>query len=227
MNSTDRARLGRIWIETGLGEHASVAAFARFVLHLLSLGTPPDLLLDAIQAMEDEVHHARLCFGIARQFTGESAGPGRMDISGVLDQGDDASSILRAAILEGCFEETVSAAYAQVALERVKEPSIRAVLARIADDESKHADLAWRFVNWTLQTFPELKPTAQECFTLALTKPLVTEKEDDWALLEAYGQLLPDTKRKARETTLQDIILPRVVALLGRFPASGESESIL
>jgi hypothetical protein len=60
VNSEDRSRLAHIWIETALGEHASVAAFARFVLHLLSLGTPPDLLLDAIQAMEDEVHHARL-----------------------------------------------------------------------------------------------------------------------------------------------------------------------
>ena len=54
MTSEERSRLGRAWNEMGLAEHASVAAFSRFVLHLMGLGAPPDLLLDAIQAMKDE-----------------------------------------------------------------------------------------------------------------------------------------------------------------------------
>src|SRR4051812_25046287 len=106
----------------GLGEHASVAAFARFVLHLLSLGAPPELLLDAIQAMKDEVQHARLCFGIARQLTGRAASPGPMDLARVFDTRDEPGAIMRAAILEGCFGETVAARYAEAALARTEEP---------------------------------------------------------------------------------------------------------
>lgn len=221
MNSEERARLGRAWIEMGLAEHASVAAFSRFVLHLLSLGAPPDLVLGAIRAMEDEVHHARLCFGIARQFTDEAAGPGRMDLSGILEQRDDPSSILRAAILEGCFEETVSARCAQVALDRVEEQSIRTALVRIADDESEHADLSWRFVSWMLQKYPEFKPMAEECFAHALAMPMEPFEDDNCAFLERYGQLLPSSRRQVQQITLQDVIIPRVVALLGHCPTAG------
>lgn len=224
MNSEDRARLGQVWIETGLAEHASVAAFARFVLHLLSLAAPPDLVLDAIQAMEDEVHHARLCFGIARRFIDEPAAPGRMDLAGVLDQGDDPASILQAAILEGCFEETVSAEYARVAVDRVKEETIRAALARIAEDEARHADLAWRFVGWALQAYPELTPVAEECFARGLAKPPEPEDLDDWPLQEIYGHLITSSRRQVREATLRDDIIPRIVALLGRTPTSNPPE---
>jgi hypothetical protein len=226
VNSKDRARLGRIWIETGRGEHASVAAFARFVLHLMSLGSPPDLLLDAIRAMEEEVHHARLCFGIARQFTDEASSPGRMELSGIFDQGDDPGSILRAAILEGCFEETISAAYAQVALERVQEPSIRTALATIAADEARHADLAWRFVSWTIQTYPELRSVAEECFAKAFAKPKEIE-QDEWELLEPYGYLRSSSKHEVRAATLRDVIIPRIEALFGHWPTSNLQELIL
>lgn len=217
VNPDERARLARIWTETGLREHASVAAFARFVLHLISLGSPPDLLLDAIQAMEDEVHHARLCFAIARQFADESSAPGPMDLSGTFDEGNDPASILMAAILEGCFEETVSAVHAKVALERVTEPSIRTALTRIAADEERHAELAWRFVRWTLQTYPELTSTAKCCFAMAFTAPMETV-EDDGPSLEAYGQLLRSSKLEVRQTTLRDVITPRLVELFGRWP---------
>jgi len=226
VNSEDRARLGRIWIETALGEHASVAAFARFVLHLLSLGSPPDLILDAIKAMEDEVHHARLCFGIARQFTDEAPGPGRMDLSGVLEESDEPDAILRAAIREGCIEETISAAHAQVAVERATEPGMHAALARIADDEARHADLAWRFVRWALQAYPELTSSAEECFATALATPYEPDDRDDSPLLEPHGLLLSDSKSQVRQETLREKIIPRVVELFGRFPIANAPETI-
>jgi len=226
VDSAHREQLGRLWLETALGEHASVAAFARFVLHLLSLGAPPELLLDAIQAMKDEVHHARFCFGIARQFTNEAAGPGRMDISGVLDDGDDPSSILRAAILEGCFEETVSAECARVAVERVEAPAIRTALLQIADDEAKHADLAWRFVDWILKAYPELKPIAEDCFARALANLPRTEEEDSFPSQENYGLLLSSSRRQVREATLRETIVPRIKTILGYVPTPSLPEPI-
>jgi hypothetical protein len=55
-------------------EHASIASFARFVMDLLSLGAPADLVDGAARALQDEVEHARLCFGIASRLSGRSMG---------------------------------------------------------------------------------------------------------------------------------------------------------
>lgn len=222
MTPEERERLGRAWIETGLAEHASVAAFARFVLHLMSLGAPPDLLLEAIRAMGDEVHHARLCFGIARQFTSQPAGPGRMDLAGTFEQRDDPISILRGAILEGCFGETVSAQSARVALERTEDTNIRAALTRIVDDESRHAALSWRFVGWMLQQYPELTPVAEKCFASALDDFTEHNKEEnDCPIFEKYGHLQSNSRREVQQATIHNVIIPQAVSLFGRYPISG------
>ena len=215
VTSEERAQLGRAWIETGIAEHASVAAFARFVLHLMSLGAPPDLLLEAIRAMGEEVEHARLCFGIARELSGLTAGPGPLDLSGVLDLSDDPSEILQAAILEGCFEETISAQCAQVAVSLAEDPTIRSALSRIADDESRHADLSWRFVTWMLQKYPDLIPVAEACFAkgpaAGLTRSLADEEPD---FLEKYGHLSSRSRMQVQEAVMRDVITPRVMDLL-------------
>jgi hypothetical protein len=204
----------------GLAEHASVAAFSRFVLHLMSLGAPPDLLLDTIQAMKDEVQHARICFGIARQFTDQPAGPGRMDLSNIFEQRDDPISILTAAILEGCFEETISARCAQAALDRAEDTGIRAALARVVDDETRHADLSWRCVGWMLKRYPDLIPTAEACFAVALDAPRAPAVDEDGTFLERYGHLLPSSRRQVEEITLREVIIPGTKALFGHLPTS-------
>lgn len=216
MTPEESARLGRAWIDMGIAEHASVAAFARFVLHLMSLGAPPNLLLEAIRAMGDEVEHARLCFGIARQFSGLTAGPGPLDLSGILDLVQDPSEILQAAILEGCFEETISAECARVAFSLAEDPTIRTTLARIAEDESRHADLSWRFVTWMLQKYPELIPVAEACFAkgpVADSKRSLADKDPDF--LERYGHLSSRSRMQVQEAMMRDVITPRVVDLFG------------
>lgn len=206
-------------MNVGLAEHASVAAFARLVLHLMSLGAPPALLQDAARAMSDEIEHARLCFGLARKLNGVAASPGKMDIARALEQPHDPPSILRAAIIEGCVEETVSARCAQAGLERAKDAAVIAALTRIVDDESRHADLSWRLVEWMLKTFPELHPTADEAFTWALAAQDAEENEEESPLFEDYGVLMGSSRRAVREETVRNEITTRMVALLGRHPA--------
>lgn len=221
MTPEESTRLGRAWLEMGLGEHASVAAFARFVLHLLRLGAPPELLRGAIRAMDDEVVHTRICFGVAKRFTGKAAGPGPIDMSDVADQPADHRSIMEAAILEGCIAETISARYAQVAFERAEDRAIRTALARIAEDESRHADLSWRFVHWLLHKFPELNSAAAACFAQAFSTPLAFDEEEaDPESFEKYGHLLPSSKRQVAHAVLQGEIAERTVALLGYLPSS-------
>jgi hypothetical protein len=226
----DKERLGAAWVEAGLGEHASVAAFARFVLHLLSLGAPPDLLHDAIAAMDDEVRHAQVCFGVARLFNGKSLGPGPMELSRVFEQSDDSEAILRAAIAEGCVDETISARGAHVASSMTGDTSLRASIQGLADDETRHAELSWRFVEWMLRKQPGLVPEAERCFAAALAELMEPDEADenrDLQWMERFGQLTGSTKQRVRAETLREEIEPRVRKLFGHIPlAHGSAAEI-
>jgi hypothetical protein len=132
-------------------EHASVAAFARFTLHLLAVGAPPELVRDAQKAIGDETEHARLAFGLASAFAGKPLGPGPLAIDGALD-GFDLRDFVATLIREGCVGETVAAIEAREALEHVTDPAVRAVLETIARDELRHATLAWRTLDWVVSS---------------------------------------------------------------------------
>jgi len=144
-----RAALAASWREAALMEHASIAAFARFSLELLALGAPADLLRDAAQAVADEQKHAELCFALASAYAGAPLGPGPLDVRRCLS--DVAlESVLFTTFLEGCLGETLAAVEARERARHVVDPVLEAALLRIAEDESRHAALAWRFVKWAL-----------------------------------------------------------------------------
>ncbi|MCU0697146.1 MAG: hypothetical protein MUC96_11495 [Myxococcaceae bacterium] len=145
-----RKALARRWSEAALAEHASIASFARFTLQLLAVGAPPSLLADAHRAGLDEIEHARLSFRVASRFAGQALGPGPLPIppsSGVVSLLEAA----RAAVLEGCIAETLAANEARHAAERCVDPLLRTVMGAIAEDEGRHAELAWAFAGWALE----------------------------------------------------------------------------
>jgi hypothetical protein len=143
-------RLSEAWTETALLEHASIAAFARFTLQLLALGAPAELIEAANAAIAEETAHARLAFAVASAFAGRALGPGPLAIDGALET-TSLEEVVVATIREGCIGETVSAVHATEALFYVDDPALRQVLSRIAEDETRHAQLAWRFVRWALE----------------------------------------------------------------------------
>jgi hypothetical protein len=142
-----RARLAEHWTRIGLMEHASVAAFARFTLHLLALGAPPDLILASQQATADETTHARCAFALASAYGARPVGPDALALDGAMD-GFDLASFVTTLLCEGCIGETVAAIEAREALDHARDPAVRAILATVADDEQRHAELAWRTLAW-------------------------------------------------------------------------------
>lgn len=141
-------------------EHASIASFARFSLELLALGVPSELLAAATRAMADETLHAELCFGLAGAYAGEALGPGPLSMSGVAPEADLAR-LVEAVVLEGCIGETVAALEASVVAAAATDPVVRGVLDRIAADEQRHAELAFRFLAWVVAAHPELASVAK------------------------------------------------------------------
>jgi hypothetical protein len=132
-------------------EHASIAAFARFALHLLAVGAPADLVASAHEALGDETLHARLAFGLASAYAGESVGPDRLGIDGSLD-GFSIATFVATLVREGCIGETVAAIEAREALANTSDVAVREVLAIIARDELRHSELAWRTLAWLLRS---------------------------------------------------------------------------
>jgi hypothetical protein len=145
LSDDERARLARHYAEAGLREHASVAAFSRFALQLLSLGAPATLVDACARAMADEVRHARACFELASHYAGRPLGPGPLSTQDCLPSAS-LGDILALVVVEGCVGETLAALEVAEAAAQVLDPDLRATLERIAADERSHAELSFRFV---------------------------------------------------------------------------------
>jgi hypothetical protein len=145
-----RAALAAVFARDALGEHASIASFARFALELMAVGAPADLVEAAHQAALDEVRHAQIAFGLATAFGGAPVGPGSFPAVAAAPLRTDLASFARAVAVEGCVHETVAALVAAARARAATDPRVAALLASIAEDEARHAELAWRTLAWVL-----------------------------------------------------------------------------
>jgi len=215
LSASQRASLAEHWKDVGAMEHASVAAFARFALELLALGAPPELLEATHAALADELEHTLLAFGLATAYGGEAIGPGPLAMDRALAE-TSFVEIVRNAFLEACVGETCAAIEAREALEASSDPAVRAVLARIADDEMRHAMLGYRFVRWALETSsPSVRSELRSALCSALAALSLDAApegaECESSPLTAHG-LLPVAARQAS----QKLALVHVVAPLTR-----------
>jgi hypothetical protein len=218
-----RARLRDAWVWIGRMEHASVGAFARFALQLLAVGAPPDLVLAAQSAMRDETIHARIAFGLASAYGGDDVGPGPLAMDGCLD-GVDLAELAATAFVEGCAGETLAAIEAREALEHTADPAVRAALGRIAEDETAHAELAWRTVAWAIGVGGAPVRRRIEALLGDLDAELRAPRagEDGESLL-THGIVGDSMRSDLRRAAIATTILPCARALLASEPAYGAS----
>ncbi len=225
-NACQRARLADHWTEAGLMEHASIAAFARFSLQLLSLGAPSDLIEDTNRALADETKHARLCFALASAYRGSPVGPGPLRIDGSLD-GATPEVILRTVIREGCLGETQAALEAAHALSLCEDFAVAEVLETISNDEARHSELAWRFVHWLLTERPELHPVAVEEFALALADIDADRESGELSELRRFGVLDDVARARVRRRALGAVVGPCAEKLLEPAEDTGPGDARL
>lgn len=161
-----RGRLVARWIEIARAEHASIASFARFGAELLALGAPPELIAACLRAGDDERRHAELCLTLARRWSARELDFGALELPDgpLFDPSESLAEVVEAAVREGCVGETLSALELAELAELVDDPELAACLRGIADDELRHAALAWRFVQWALERDPSLRGRVREAF---------------------------------------------------------------
>jgi hypothetical protein len=212
----ERLLLAEHWTKLGLMDHASVAAFARFVLQLLELGAPADLIRSTQAALADEISHAELCFGIATELAGHSVQPAALSMTGALDAMSP-DQVVSTAFAEACLGETIAAVEAELASEVAEDAAVKAALAKIAKDEARHAELGFRFLSWVLARFPA-RQREDLCRELQVTLQRELERASDDQTapsqrLQGFGLLSAEQRMRARSEALREIVYPCAHAL--------------
>ena len=217
LDPATRRALAEMWRLDAIFEHASIASFARLTLELMSLGAPPDLLAAAQRAGLDEIEHARLCYGLASRYAGRALGPASLRIDGaVADR--SLVEIAVAAVREGCVGETLAAVVAGERADGAADPDLRSTLSRISEDETRHAELAWRTVEWAIARGGRTVADAVRKAFAEATAPFMSDVDLDEtsggeATLSAHGQLPNALRRRVERMAVREIVLPMARSL--------------
>lgn len=124
-------------------ESAAVLAFTELSDELRRMGAPLRLREGCLLAAEEEVLHARLMSELARD-------AGSTPVAPVVRPGPS-RSVLQLAVenaIEGCVRETFGALEALWQSRTASDPAVRAVMTHIAEDEARHAQLAFALDAW-------------------------------------------------------------------------------
>ena len=219
--STRRA-LAEHWTRAARLEHVSVATFGYFSLQLLAVGAPPSLIEDAHRAALDEIKHAELCFSLATTYAGHAIGPRPLAIDERALIGCALQSVAVDTVEKGCVQETIAALEAEAAAALAHDDAVRAVQLRICDDESRHAELAWRFVRWAAQTGgAPVRAALRAAFQRALERleRVASDESLPEHRLEAHGILSEHGKQTVRAEVMNEVIRP-ILAELSEHPGS-------
>jgi hypothetical protein len=213
LRSELREALSQHWLSVAALEHASVASFARFTMQLLALGAPPELLHQAQDAAKDEIEHARIGYAVASSYAGRDIGPGPLELGDVPLVTDLRAAMLEL-IAEACVGETIGVAEARELAETVSDPTLRRVHRRIADDEQRHAELAWRALAWMLDGAADpLRADARAAFDAAARA--IGDPVDPVVVAPEHGLPSGANTGALRRQAMRDVVLPCAAALLG------------
>jgi len=206
-----------------MAEHASIASFARLTLQLLSLGAPPDLLAASQRATRDEIDHAELCFELASRYAGRSFGPSPLSMQGAVVE-LTLAELAVAAVHEGCVGETTAAVFVGERLERAEDPRVRAALGKIVEDETRHAELAWRTVAWAIdQGGDNVRRAVRAAFDDALCRALAETVGDACVstdeALRAHGYADAADMQRIGKVVARDVLQPVCATLFARTSA--------
>ena len=238
-----RTQLAARWSQIAALEHSSIASFSRFTLQLMGVGAPADLILETQHAAADEVRHAQLAYKLASVYLGEEVGPGPLSLD-QLKIDTDRLSVIKGLINEACFGETLGVAEVKEAATHAVNPEVRQILEEIAHDETRHAALAWRSLQWILNDTSEEEresvydqvaalfiARAEDFFTkhqtstehqtaslapsAQLSKRAEREERDLQRELEAYGVLSNTLRQEVYLRTYTEVMLPCLEGILG------------
>jgi hypothetical protein len=209
MPATTRRALADRWAKDAELEHASVASFSQLSLALLAAGAPPRLVAEAHEAALDEIRHAEICYALASGYGGRSLGPGPLPVP-PMASGDPVALAVET-FIDGCVGETAAALVAAMSADGCEHPTVARALREIAEDEQRHAELAWRILRWTLGFEGVKEAIAAECERL---RDEVAAPPVEDGPLACHGVLSVDAEGAIRHRAIFEVVLPCTEALV-------------
>lgn len=206
--------LARSFAADGLSEHASVAAFARLTLRLLSFAAPAAFVEGAQRASLDELRHAEICFRHASQHAGRVLAPGALPLHGALEE-QSFAEFVRENLLEGCIGETLAAIRMGEQARAAEDPELAAELAGIAEDETRHAELAFCILRWCSEREPEVTANVLRQVLDSFRHAAVIEAATPDPRWARAGRLTPAEAATLDRLTLETLLLPLFGEVLG------------
>jgi hypothetical protein len=117
--------------------------------------------------------------------------------------------VVRLAIVEGSIGETVAALEASFAAGETTDPEVRRALETIADDEARHAALAFRFVAWAAERDARVlrlfERSVAEARALSAEPPRRAPNERSRRLAQ-HGLLDEASRSEARRRALNEVV---------------------
>jgi len=129
-------------------EAASVFAFERLADELASHGAPAALVAEARRSAWDEVAHTGMMKDLAEHFGSQAAVSWPTMSAAGTSGARDLFAIAVENAVEGCVRETFGALQATHQALHAVHPFVVSVMRTIAEDETRHAALAWDVAAW-------------------------------------------------------------------------------
>ncbi|WP_224364919.1 hypothetical protein [Hyalangium versicolor] len=189
-----RCSLGALFAEMAWLESASVPAFLRLADELKAHGAPEALIRAARRSAGDEVRHTRAMEALAHRHGSPMP---TVEIAPFSARSLEAMALENAR--EGCVREMYGAVVVAWQARTAQDPQVREELALIAEDELRHAELAWAVDAWVAERLaPEERQRVREARLEAFheLERRVAQEEPDAVLIQQAG--LP-----SREAALQ------------------------
>jgi hypothetical protein len=135
--------------------------------------------------------------------------------------------------VEGCIGETLAALQAQAQLDAARDPAVRAALEATVEDETRHAELAWKVVAWAIRAGgASVRRAAERAFSGFVPPPAPPIALDGVSLDEfaAHGRLTPERARAVALEAIERVVRPVAAGLLEsdvfeRFACSSDAPS--
>ncbi|MCY1044512.1 ferritin-like domain-containing protein [Corallococcus sp. bb12-1] len=198
--STDA--LGHYFAEAAHLEAASVHAFLRLREELALHGADANLQDAARRSAVDEVMHTDVTGRIARRFGATPQRPvvTALPLRPLLDVAMDNA-------VEGCVRETYGALVAHYQALHAQDTEVREAMARIAEDETRHAGLSWDIDQWAR---PRLCDSERDALREAQRQAVATLRAEvavalDPGLVTAAGLPTPEVALGLLDTLEQEL----------------------
>jgi hypothetical protein len=213
LDASLKERLSAAWLSDAKMEHASIAAFSELSLELLALAAPSPLVHATHRAAMDEVTHAEMTFAVASAYGARDLGPSAFTEATQMRASGDIVELALETFVDGCIGETVAACVAESAALVARDPVIVSVQKRIAEDETRHAELAWAILAWCVE---QVGPSIHEPLREALANASVMSSDIECTDcdLNEHGMPCRHDEHRIRTEVLGDVVAPCLEALL-------------